>query len=267
MKEEINTREYNAINKFISFMLFLTKYAALILCVLYAAVAIFLGIMLVMKGNDITLNTLTETVDFISEEYTDNVVNYVQEYGKVKVTIAFMSYAAAISISAGLLRVIINKFKDIFNAIVTGNVFDDTTLEEINDCIPLSILLTFVQPIIMITIIGAIGIFDDSTINLSGVFLLAIVYIGKLVITSGNKLYNKNIKLSKELSDIKAYESEIKMSALKKHAEDKRLEELKKEVKRTSSKKSTTVKKEIVKKEPVKKTATTKKVTKKTTTK
>lgn len=263
--------EYSAINKFINYMLFFAKYVALIGCVISVAVTMFLGIMLIMKGENIPLDTLSETIEFVANKHSNEVTNYVQKYGKIKVTIAFIAYSASVAISMGLLRAILGKFKDIFNSIVSGNMYDKTTLEDVNDCIPLSILLTFVQPIIIFSIIVAIGIFDYDTINVSGLIFLAISYIGKLLIESGHDLYNRNVKLSKEISDIKAYESELKITALKKQAEVKKQEKelKKKDVKKVAAKKET-LKKEEKKKETAKKPtskSTVKPTTKKTTTK
>ncbi len=269
--KKASASDYLAINKFINYMLFLAKYAALILCVLMVAVTMFLGMMLVMKGEHIPADTLSETISFVTDISSDEATNIVATIGSFKVTVAIIGYTIAVAISTGLLRVILGKYKDIFNSIVSGNAYDTTTLEEINDCIPLSILLTFIQPILICLIIVTIGIFDYNTINVSGIIFLGISYIGKLLIESGNDLYKRNMRLSKELSDIKAYESELKMSALKKQAEAKKEEKVvsKKETKKaikTEDKKSTQKKEETKKAQPATKKVT-KKDTKKTTTK
>lgn len=258
--------EYSAINKFINFMLFLAKYAALIGCVVAVAITIFLSIMLVMKGKDIPIETLTETIGFVTNMASSEVTNHVATLGTIKVAIAFTAYSASIALSMGLLRVILVKYKDVFNSIVSGTMYDATTLESMNDCIPLSILLTFVEPVIMFVVISVIGIFDYNAINVSGIIFLAISYIGKLLIENGNALYKRNLRLSKEISDIKAYETELKLSALKKQALVKQQEKvMKKSEEKKVTKKVSPNKKEVAKKVAPKKL--TKTVSKKTTTK
>ena len=236
--------EYQMINKFVNFMLQLARYVALFVSVVSLALTMFLTIMLVMKGKDVPTDTLADVIGLVTNITVADVTNYVATLGTIKVTIAFIGYYAAIAISTGLMRVIFVKFRDVFNAIINGNAFEQTTLETINSCIPVSILLTFVQPIILVAIILAIGIFDYNMITVTGITYLAISYVGKLLIENGYSISKRNNRLAKEISDIKAYESEVKMSILKKQAEAKKnsKEEPKKKVTRKTTTKRVTKK-------------------------
>ena len=49
-------------------------------------------------------------------------------------------------------------------------------------------------------------------ITVTGITYLAISYVGKLLIENGYSISKRNNRLAKEISDIKAYESEVKMS-------------------------------------------------------
>lgn len=253
--EEIDDKKI--LGTFIGVVIAIFKWICLIFFVLNIGLTIGLLVMVLMKGVDMSNDLIVTMLGYISYLKETQILTFISRIGKVRVIVAGLGYGIATSITYGLSYVIVGKFQKIFKSIMTGDMYTKENVKDLNDALPLTCILAFAQPVLIYIIVETTNMFQLSDINVSGISFIMATYILKLTFEKGYELAEKNVKYDKELSDIKAHESEVKIAEIKKGLAEKK------------ASKEANEKKEIVKKtaSKPKKTTTAKKTTKKTTTK
>lgn len=253
MRKNDDAYEKRIVSTFINVLLSIFKWLCLGVCVVNAGLTIGLLVMGLLNGENLA-NTLLSKMFNIMTFYTETeALALVDKVGKIDMLVAGVGYGFLTSLTYGLIYSLTSKFKVLFKDIVDGNMFTKENLKMINDAIPMTILVAFAPPVIMYSIIYSTNIFSYENIEVSGIIFIFIAFILKLIFEKGVELEKKNIKYDKELSDFKARESELKLSALKEKIEKTEAKDIK--VKKTP------VKKEKITKENNKKV--TKRATKK----
>lgn len=253
--EEIDDKKI--LGSFIGVIISVFKWLCLILFVLNIGLTIGLGVMSLMKGTDMSNDLIVTMMGYLTYLKEAQILGFISRIGKVRVIMAGLGYGLATSISYGLSYVVVSKFQSIFKSIISGDMYTKENVKILNDALPLTCILAFAQPVIIYIIVETTHIFQLADINVSGISFIMATYILKLTFEKGYELAEKNIKYDKELSDMKAKESEIKIAELKKELAEKKA--AKKETpKKTTTKKETTKTKTATKAKTTNKKTTTK---------
>lgn len=241
MKRKNDTFEKGLITSFIYFLLYVFKWLCLGMCVISVALTIGIIVLGIISGNDLSNAVLSKMMEYISGMSEPTTLKYIVDVGTVKVIIAAAAYGFMSSISYGIMYNLVAKFKLLLDSIISGEMYTLDNVKLLNQAVPLALILAFGPPVILYCTIESTGVFTHSDINVSGIIYLCIAYLLKLIFEKGYEVSRANVKYDKELSDVKAQETELKMEALKQQVE---LKELKREV--------ALAKKEIKKAEEVK---------------
>lgn len=272
MRRKNDSYEKGLITNFIYFLLYVFKWLCLGMCVISVALTIGIIILSIISGNDLSNAVLSKMMNYISGMGEADVLSYITKVGTIKVIVAAAAYGFMQSLSYGIMYNLVCKFKVLLDSIITGEMYTLDNVKLLNKAVPLALILAFAPPVILYCTIESTGVFTHSDINVSGIIYLCIAYLLKLIFEKGYEVSRANLKYDKELSDVKAHESELKMEALKQQVELKELKRevalAKKEVKEAKEpvkKETNTVKKTTkkVEEEPVKKAVVKKETTKK----
>lgn len=228
---------------FIKIIAIAFKWVCLINCVLCAGFSIGLLVMFMVKGNDLPITMISVMVSSITKFEVQEVAGLVENFGIAKLLVATLGYGFAVCVHYGCLHSLLTKFLNVFDSIINGDMFTKENVAIINSSVLQSIIVAFVIPLTICCVSSSTGILSLSDINASGVLYIFVVYIAKLVFTSGYELKESNNNKVREITEIKAEYAEEKIKKIK------------------ESTKSVSTKK------PATKKTTTKKVTKKTTSK
>lgn len=251
--EEIDDKKI--LGTFIGVIISVFKWICLIFFVLNIGLTIGLLVMMLMKGTNMPDDLIVTMLSYLSYLKEAQILAFITRLGKVKVIVAGLGYGIATSITYGLTYLIVGKFQKIFKSIITGEMYTKENVKALNDALPLTVILAFAQPVLIYIIVETTHMFQLADINVSGISFIMATYILKLTFEKGYELAEKNVKYDKELSDIKARESEVKIAEIKKGLAEK------KAAKTTTTKKTTTKKAESKPKTTATKTRTTKKTT------
>ncbi len=253
--EEIDDKKI--LGTFIGVVISAFKWLCLIFFVLNIGLTIGLLVMALMKGANMSNDLIVTMIGYLTYLKEAQILGFISRIGKVRVIVAGLGYGLAASITYGLSYTIVGKFQKIFKSIMTGDMYTKENVKILNDALPLTCILAFAQPVLIYIIVETTHMFQLADINVSGISFIMATYILKLTFEKGYELAEKNVKYDKELSDIKAKESEKKITELKKELAEKK-----------TTKKATPKKTASKKTETKAKTSTTKtRTSKKTTTK
>ncbi|MDE6292152.1 MAG: hypothetical protein K2L98_00565, partial [Bacilli bacterium] len=207
-------------------------------------------VMTLMKGTDMSNDLIVTMMSYITYLKSSQIISFINRVGKVRVIMAGLGYGIASSITFGLAYNIVSKFQNIFKSIITGEMYTKENVKILNEALPLTCIFAFAQPVIIYVIVETTHIFQLADINVSGIAFIMATYILKLTFEKGYELAEANIVYDKELSDIKAKESEAKMAEIKKELAEKKANATK-----TSKKSTETTAKKPKKAQPKKTTA------------
>lgn len=219
--EEIDDKKI--IGSFIGAIIAAFKWLFLILFVLNIGLTIALIIMALMKGSDMSDDLIVTMMSYITYLKEVKILEFISRIGKVRVIMAGLGYGIATSITYGLSYNIVNKFQRIFKSIISGEMYTKENVKALNDALPLTCILAFAQPVIIYVIVETTHIFQLADINVSGITFIMATYILKLTFEKGYELAEANVIYDKELSDIKARESEAKIVELKRELAEKKV--------------------------------------------
>lgn len=232
--------ERNMMNFAIKLIAHILKWLFLIAAVVSASLVIALGVVAILRNKTLTDSHLYNFITLVTRYNVTEIDALVKTNGILKVVTGSLAIGLSKIINYIILYVLASNFLTVFKSVSDGQIYTKENINVINDSLPLSIILTLSQPVIVFVTSFATGIYTAADINISGLGVLMAVYILRMLFVEGYSITVKGQKASKELSEQKAIIEEAKMEALKKKAE---------------------------KKEATKKTKTTKTTTKKTTTK
>lgn len=242
------------------------KWAFFALCIVSAAFTLGFLVMIIFRGDLINNTMIAKMYSWLTFTSESNALDLVTKCGVFNVGFTAIIYGVVATITNGILYNMFNKFIDILISIITGNMYTKDNIEILQKLFPSTFVLAFFKPIMIIILADTLGVLSTSSIRLSGLTYVFVVFLLKVIFEKGYELEKKNIKISTEISDYKAREAEIKMEELSK---DETIRQLKKAVKSLETKEE----KKVVKKATVKKTVeapkieTVEKKVKKTTTK
>ena len=214
MKSNI-TDDKKFLGTFIRVIISIFKWLCLILFVLNIGLTISLFVMILMEGANIPNDLIVTMLGYLSYLNETQILDFVVQIGKVRVVVAGLGYGIASSITYGLAYNIMDKFQNIFKSIISGEMFTKENVKILNNTLPLTCLLAFAQPVIISIIIATLHVFQLSDINVSGITFIIATFILKLTFESGYDLASKNTLINRELSDVKAQESENQIAELK----------------------------------------------------
>lgn len=232
--------ERNLMNFAIKLIVHILKWLFLIAAVVSASFVIALGVVAILRNKALTDNNLYDFITLVTRYNVTEVDTLVKTNGMLKVVTGSLAIGLSSIINYIILYVLASNFLTVFKSVSEGSIFTKENINVIDESLPLAVILTLSQPVIVFVTSFATGIYTIADINISGLGVLMAVYILRVLFVEGYSLAVKGAKASKELSTQKAIIEEAKMDAIKKKAE---------------------------KKEETKKTKTTKAATKKTTKK
>ncbi len=245
MKKEEN--EYRFANYAIKCLAYILKWLFLICAVVNIALVVAVLVIAIFRIETVeNVNMISELMELMTRYNISEINELINEVGFVKVVTGGVAIGLAHVINFVALYVLVSNFITIFSTFEEGNMYTKENVDIVNASLPFAFILTFTQPVIVFVTTFATGLYDATDINVSGLGVLIIVYISKLLFDKGYEISLKKDKANKELSEQKLKLSEAKM------------EELKKEINKTSTTKKPEVKKvtpEVKKNKTVKKTA------------
>lgn len=210
-------QEYDVkfMSTFIKIIAIAFKWVCLINCVLCAGFSIGLLVMYMVKGNDLPPSMLSAMVSSITKFKVQEVSGLVENFGMAKLLVATLGYGFAVCVYYGCLHSLVSKFLKIFESIIGGDMFTKENVAIINNSVLQSIIVAFVIPLTICCVSSSTGILSLSDINVSGILYIFVVYIAKLVFTSGYELKESNNKNIREITNIKAEYAEEKIKNIK----------------------------------------------------
>lgn len=224
------------------------KYFALLMTVAYVGSFIASGIIYVISGNTLTINTLSKLYALITYYDSSSASQMIHLVGFGSAKLALLLYTFAYSIKYGLMYLLVIKFKEVFKTIIKGKMFTDKNLDILGSSIKLALVLAFAQPIIMaFTIITTHVFFDFSAFDFSGILYLFVAVLLYMIFATGYNMEKRHESYNKELEDYRAEISELEIEKLKTRKEQKEsveeIVETSAPKKRRRRKKKTTAKK------------------------
>ena len=200
---------------FIKFIAYFLKWSFLIIAAITTSITLVLIIIAIIKNSSMSIDILEQIVPLLTYYKDFEIVTLIDNIGMSNIVIGSIGNGLATSITYILLYSITRNFIKLFELINSSKIFSDESVDLINKTIPLSVLVTFAQPSLMLVTIYSTRLFIYEDINISGLAILLAVYILKIIFTSGNELAKKNEESSRELSLAKAKENDLKMARIK----------------------------------------------------
>lgn len=236
--------ERNMMNFAVKLIVHILKWLFLIAAVISASLVIALGVVAILRNKTLTDEHLYNFITLVTRYNVTEIDALVNTNGILKVVTGSLAIGLSKIINYIILYVLASNFLTVFKSMCEGQVYTKENINIVNDSLPLSIILTLSQPVIVFVTSFATGMYTSADINISGLGVLMAVYILRVLFVEGYSISVKGQKASKELSEQKAIIEEAKMEALKKKAEKKE----------TAKKTKSTTKKETTKKTTSKKT-------------
>lgn len=228
----------NIMNFAIKLVAYILKWLFLIAAVVSISLVIALGVVIILRNKAIIDSHLYNFITLITRYDITEIDALVNSNGILRVVTGTFAIGLSKIINYIILYVLASNFLTVFKSISAGQIYTKENINVINDSLPLSVILTLSQPVIIFITSYATGMYTTTDINISGLGVLMAVYILRVLFVEGYTISVKGQKASRELSDQKALIEEAKIKALKKKAEEK--ETTKKT--RTTTKKATTKK-------------------------
>jgi hypothetical protein len=191
------------------------KWICLINCVLCAGFSIGLLVMLMVKGNNIPSTMLSTMVSLITKFEYAEVSDLVEIYGLGKLMVATLGYGFAVSVYYGVLHSLLYKFIILFDSIIDGEMFNKENIKLINGSLLQAIIASFILPLTIAAIQFSTNVLSLTDINMSSILIIIVVYILKIIFTSGYELKNANNSKIRELNKLKANIESDKILTLK----------------------------------------------------
>ena len=248
-------------------ILFLLKYFCLILFIFTAGITFGLFIYSIFKGDAMPNTLLASMVSTVTGNTVQEVLEAVLRYGKVDTIVAACGIGFANAITYLLLFFVIGGYTKLFKSLMIGNIYSKDNYELLKENVPLTLILLFTQPIVLIIIRELTKINDTfGDYNYIGIPFVIISTLLYIVVDKGLTLENKIKLYERKLAKVEEEKQEAEIMALEKRVREHHDAKAKK---KTVTKK-VVEKKVEVKPEPkktVKKATTTKKTVAKTTKK
>lgn len=238
MKKE-EQYEKNMMNFAIKLVAHTLKWLFLIAAVVSVALVIALGVVAILRNKTLTDNNLYDFITLITHYDITEIDALVKANGILKVVTGSLAIGLSKIINYIVLYVLTSNFLIVFKSVADGSIYTKENIKVIDDSLPLSVILTLSQPVIIFVTSFATGMYTAADINISGLGVLMAVYILRILFVEGYSISVKGEKASRELSKEKAIIEEAKMAAIKQKAEKKET----KKTKTTKSTKKTTTKK------------------------
>lgn len=244
MKKE-EQYERNMMNFAIKLVAHTLKWLFLIAAVVSASLVIALGVVAILRNKTLTDNHLYDFITLVTRYDITEIDALVKANGILKVITGSLAIGLSKVINYIVLYVLTSNFLIVFKSIADGSIYTKENIKIIDDSLPLSVIITLSQPVIVFVTSFATGMYTAADIDMSGLGILMAVYILRIMFIEGYSISVKGAKASKELSAQKAIIEEAKMEAIKQKAEKKEAAKKAKATKTTKAKttKTTTTKK------------------------
>lgn len=232
---------------FVKFIAYVFKWLMFMACVIYLGLTIGLAIISLIVSNNLLTESVSPIIAIITSLDKMRIVDAVMMLDLTKVILATCGYGLVLSITYGAIYSIMLKFIKLLDSISEDNLYSKENAKVLEDIIPMSALVAFALPVTVYFISVSIGLFTESDMNFTGVIFLCVAFIVKVMFDKGMEYKKINDKYRREINDLKAKESELIMSSIKKDNEIKNIKT--KKVNKSTEKKTSTKKKSITKKE------------------
>ena len=227
--------EKRTLTGFIGLIISAFKWISLIFFVFSIGLAIGLAVMVFIHGNNLPDNIVANMIELMTYYPHGEILQFIESVGKEKVLLAGFASGIAYTLNYGLLYLVTSKLKMVFSFIKEGNMFQKKSIQLTKELLPLSLILTFVQPVILYCAHHETSMFELNDINVSGILFLIIAYVLKLIFERGYALQTENEQLQKKIIEHNDIEEENKINELTKEIST---------LKKTTGKKTKTTKKE-----------------------
>lgn len=249
MKKEVEY-EYKMTNYAIKGIAYVLRWLFLIAAIVNVAFVVAIIVISIFKLETVdNINMISQLMAFMTHYDIIEINELLRDLGLIKVVTGGIAIGLTHVINFIVLYVLASNFITVFSSFDKETMFTKENVNIVNSSVPFAFILTFTQPVIVFVTSFATGLYDSSDINVSGLGVLIIAYVLKILFNKGYEVSLKKDKVTKELSEQKAEFEEAKMKALKTES-----------IKAT---KKTTRTKKVASKEETPKKSTTKKVTKK----
>ena len=234
---------------FVKFMAYVFKWLMFMACVIFLGLTIGLIIISIIVNEDLLSESVGPIIAIITSLDKVRVVDAVQTLELSKLILATSGYGLVLSITYGAIYSLMVKFIKIIESIERDELYSKENSKLLEDIIPMSILISFALPVTVYFISISIGLFNENDMNFIGVLFLCVAFIVKVLFDKGFEYKKLNDKYKKEINDLKAKESDLIMSTIKKENELKSIKnkkvttKTKTEVKEKKTTKKTTTKK------------------------
>lgn len=231
-----NDDEYakNMMRIAINLIAHILKWLFLIAAVVSASLIIALGVVALLRNKTLNDDYLYNFVNLVTRYDITEIDALVKDNGILKVITGSLAIGLSKLINYIVMYVLASNFIKVFKSMSEGSIYTKENIDVIDESLPLSVILTLSQPVIIFVTSFATGMYTAADINISGLGVLIAVYILRVLFQEGYRVSIKGQKASKELSEQKAIIEDAKMEAIKKKSLQK--EETKKATKTTSKK-------------------------------
>lgn len=225
---------------FIDFILFIVKWLALCLCVIYTALTIGLVVMNIIENSPEASTFFLSMVSSITTYSFNEASVVVNNIGKMHLLIGTIGLGVIFSLNYLLLYMISTRAIKLFKSFSIGDIYSKENLTLVDKIIAFALIYAFLLPIVKYFFMIFIGMPDFANSSSIGLIFIILAVIVKMLLESG---YNIQVKLNRvtlELSDIKASEEEKNVENIKSEVKQKEEKKVNKNYKRKQTKKTTT---------------------------
>ena len=203
------------INTFIRVISYFLKWAFFAYAVFKISMTLSLGVFAIIRNSNISIDLLEHTIPFITPFLDSDIVILLDKIGLSRLIIGSLTSGIAQSVSYVILFILTKNFIRLFELINSKEIFSLDTLKIVKSSLPLSVLLTFTQPILICIAMYTTKMYTYENINISGLTILLIFYILEIIFTRAYKLKQESELNSQELANLKINNSEEKIKKIK----------------------------------------------------
>lgn len=219
---------------FIRFIAYTLKWLFLIWAIIFVGLTVSLLMVWIISYSNLNIDVVEKFIPFLTKYNLMEVTALIRDNGIRRVLIGTLANGVSSSVTYIMLYVVTSDFIKLFANITTDKIFSKESVDLVNEMLPLSVLLTFAQPVITFVASFATGVNHDA--NMSGITVLIGVYVLSLIFKKGYSIQSEAITYSNQLSSLKAHETDELMAKISKKQKE-------------SAKKKTTTKKTTKNKE------------------
>lgn len=219
----MSKEEKSLLYKCLNALLIIFKYALLVVFIVLLGftLALIVGVIVsVFRGTTTNKDVIISLINIVSPYTKTELNNLSASFGLSNVIIGSIAFAIAKTITYFSLYKIVDYTITIVKNILVGEIFNNETLEVLDNIIPFSFISGFAYPAILFVTISITHTYSEyANFSYVGILFLIGALLLKVIVSNGLKANKSSASYDEMIDDYKADIDDLKIANIRKDAE------------------------------------------------